>query len=212
MLDVAAAHLTVPTDDHRRRLHVWAESGDVGLIDALKSKAYGEFEGKLSEVQRICFLNGNIVVKAPAEGYIVRPLGDLDEHEARSLVSLRAFHPNDPPEEHRYNGWYSNIQRAPLYRRDLDLVAVAPTGELASFCTIWFDDLTRTGLFEPVGTAPEHQRRGLGKALLSEGMGRLHRLGAVAAFVGSYTQAAHALYASVGFEEYRVQVPWVKYV
>jgi hypothetical protein len=32
--------------------------------------------------------------------------------------------------------WYRDVQRAPLYRRDLDLVAVAPDGELAAFCTL----------------------------------------------------------------------------
>jgi GNAT superfamily N-acetyltransferase len=103
-----------------------------------------------------------------------------------------------------------NVQRAPLYRRDLDLVAVAPDGEIAAFCTIWFDDVTRTATFEPVGTVPDHQKRGLGKALMSEGLHRAQRLGADLAFVGSYSEAAHALYASVGFVDYELDEPWEK--
>jgi len=50
----------------------------------------------------------------------------------------------------------------PRYRRDLDLVAVADNRELASFCAIWFDDFSRTTLFEPVGTQqnpPNEKRR-----------------------------------------------------
>ena len=88
------------------------------------------------------------------------------------------------------------------------IVAVAPNGEFASFCTVWFDDVNRTGAFEPVGTAPEHQRRGLGKAVMCEGLRRLKRMGATMAYVGSYSPAAHAFYSSVGFTEYDLSFPW----
>ena len=91
----------------------------------------------------------------------------------RSWLSWKAFHSDEPDE--RYEGWewYRNVQRFPLYRRDLDLVAVAPDGELAAFCTVWFDDVTRTGSFELVGAHPAHQRRGLGRAVMYEGLRRL---------------------------------------
>jgi ribosomal protein S18 acetylase RimI-like enzyme len=106
--------------------------------------------------------------------------------------------------------WYRNIQTAPLYRRDLDIVAVAPDGAVASFCTIWFDDVTRTAYFEPVGTTPAYQRRGLGKAVLCEGLRRLKRMGGTIAYVGGYTEAANALYASAGFVQYALSEPWEK--
>jgi GNAT superfamily N-acetyltransferase len=97
-----------------------------------------------------------------------------------------------------------------LYRRDLDIVAIAPNGDMAAFCTIWFDDFVRTGYFEPVGTVPEHRHRGIGKSILTEGLIRLKHIGADIAYVSSYTEPAHALYASVGFKEYRVLEPWIK--
>ena len=105
-----------------------------------------------------------------------------------------------------------NVQAAPLYRRDLDLVAVAPDGELAAFCTVWFDDVTRTAAFEPVGTHPAHQRRGLGRAVMAEGLRRAARLGATLCAVGSYSEAAGALYASLGFTEYDLSEPWVSVI
>jgi mycothiol synthase len=144
------------------------------------------------------------------KGYTLRALGDAAELPARSWVSWKAFHPDEPDEAYDGWTWYPNVQRAPLYRRDLDLVAVAPNGELASFCTVWFDDVTRTGAFEPVGTAPAHQRRGLGKAVMVEGLRRLQRMGATLVTVGSYETAAHALYASVGFTEVDLCTPWLK--
>jgi mycothiol synthase len=87
---------------------------------------------------------------------------------------------------------------------------VAPDGELAAFCTVWFDDMTRTGAFEPVGTAPDHQRRGLGKAAMSEGLRRLKQLGARTAYVASFSPAAHATYESVGFTDFIRNEPWEK--
>ena len=83
------------------------------------------------------------------------------------------------------------------------VAAFAPTGEMAAFCTAWYDDVTRTAYFEPVGTAPEHQRRGLGRAVLAETLRRLQRIGCVVAFVGGYSIPANALYASAGFAQKR---------
>ena len=106
--------------------------------------------------------------------------------------------------------WYRNILFAPLYRRDLDLVAVAPDGSIAAFCAIWFDDVTRSAYFEPVATVPAHQRRGLAKALMSEGLQRLQRMGALTAFVSGYSVAANALYQAVMGNDHATSEPWVK--
>lgn len=95
-----------------------------------------------------------------------------------------------------------NVQNAPLYRRDLDIVAIAPDGAVASFCTTWFDDVTRTRYFEPMGTAPAHQQHGLGKAVMSEWLHRLKKIGGTLAPVGGHTPAANALYTTVLSTEY----------
>lgn len=81
---------------------------------------------------------------------------------------------------------------------------------MAAFCTIWFDDVTRSAYFEPVATVPAHRRRDLGKALLTEGLRRLQRMGATRAFVGGQSPAANALYRSVMGPKYELYEPWVK--
>ena len=107
----------------------------------------------------------------------MRPLGDVDELPARSWFSWKAFQPDEPEENYEKLGWewYLDIQRCPLYRRDLDLVTIAPNGDIASFTTVWFDDVTRCAYFEPVGTYTPYQRRGLAKAVMYEGMRRAKR-------------------------------------
>lgn len=99
---------------------------------------------------------------------------------------------------------YARLRERPVYRPDLDLVAVTPAGELAAYCIVWWDPETRVGEFEPVGAAVAHRRKGYGKALLREGLRRLRALGATDAVVVSSTgpdwEASRRLYASVGFE------------
>ncbi|MBK8417547.1 GNAT family N-acetyltransferase [Candidatus Villigracilis saccharophilus] len=95
-----------------------------------------------------------------------------------------------------------------MYR--LDIVAVAEDGELTAFCTVWFDDVTLTTVFEFVGTHPNHQNRGLGKAVMSEGLRRAGRLGATLATVSSYSTGARALYNSMGSSKLDLLEPWIK--
>jgi mycothiol synthase len=208
MLSVAEKHLGWPNAEGRNRVQVWAHSEDDLRQRILVHRGY--VKGEQPEYQRRRSMSVPVPDVPVAAGYTVRPLGDVEELPARSLVSWKAFHPDEPDD--RFGGWewYHNIQRAPLYRRDLDIVAAAPSGDFAAFCTVWFDDVTRTGAFEPVGTGPDHQRRGLGKAVMCEGLRRLRRLGARMAYAGSYAPGAHALYASAGFTEYDLSEPWVK--
>ncbi|MBN2227688.1 MAG: GNAT family N-acetyltransferase [candidate division Zixibacteria bacterium] len=211
MLAVAELYLAVTDNSGQRSLHVWARKDDISRQETLKKQGYHISEKHKSEHQRRRFFSEPIASMPVAEGYIIRSMGDIDEHRKKELASWRAFHP-DESDEGFEPGWYRNVQRAPLYRRDLDIVAVAPDGEYAAFCTIWFDDVLRTGHFEPVGTAPQHQRRGLGTCLLTEGLIRLRGLGGDLAYVGSYAEPAHTLYKSAGFETYSILEPWIKEV
>ena len=71
-------------------------------------------------------------------------------------------------------------------------------------------DHARCGELWGIYIAPAYWRRGLGKAVMCEGLRRLKRMGATKAFVGSYSPEAHALYASVGFVEYELLESWNK--
>jgi mycothiol synthase len=213
MIATAEEHLSILPTERRPAIRVWAVSEDGMRQEVLRSRGYRVFERLNSkEYARWRRLDGEVPQVPVAQGYTVRPLAGDDEIPARAWASWRAFHPEEPADKYQGWEWYRNVQRAPLYRRDLDLVAVAPGGEIATFATIWFDDVTRTGAFEPVGTVPEHQRRGLAKAVLYDGLRRLKWIGAKRAHVGSYTPGAHAAYEAAGFEEYELLEPWTKEV
>ena len=208
MIDLAEQQLAVTTPEGRRELAVWAHQGDTLREDILTRRGYRQ--GSRPEYQRIRHLNGSIPDVPAPPGYTIRSLGGVDDLPARSWASWRGFHPNEPDENYQGWEWYPNVQRCPLYRRDLDIVAEAPGGEIAAFCTMWYDDVTRVGMFEPVATVPEHQKLGLGKAVMFEAMRRVQHLGATHVTVGGFSEAANALYASTVSPEYELFYWWEK--
>lgn len=209
MLDVAEQKLPNKKDDGKQELITWVNAEDAIHKDILTRRGYVRSKFSAEHMRSRPFSQPIPDSVAPG-GYTVRALGDESELPARSWLSWKAFHPDEPDEKYQGWEWYRNIQRVPLYRRDLDIVAVAADGELAAFCTVWFDDITRTAVFEPVGTHPNHQKRGLGKAVMSEGLRRAQRLGATLATVSSYSAGAHALYESMGFTDVDILEPWIR--
>lgn len=209
MLEVAEQKLRKTKDDGKKELIVWVNAADDATKRLFTERGYARSKFSAEHMRRR-FLSQPISDSAPPGGYIVRALGDESELPARSWLSWKAFHPDEPDEKYDGWEWYKNVQRVPLYRRDLDIVAVAPDGEMAAFCTVWFDEVTRTAVLEPVGTHPNHQKRGLGKAAMSEGLRRAQRLGATLATVSSYSTGAHALYESMGFTDVDLLEPWIK--
>ncbi len=211
MLDVAEEHLSVNGPDGRRQLTVWAPEPDELRKGLLVRRGYSKTDGAETNWRRD--LRAPIPDVPVPPGYIVRSLGDGLELLERCYASGLGFHRGDiriAVENRDDPTWYRNIQTAPLYRRDLDIVAVAPDGAIAAFCTIWFDDVTRSAYFEPVATVPAHQRRGLGKAVLTEGLRRLQRMGCTMALVGGSNPRAKALYGSVMGPDCEVYEPWQK--
>jgi mycothiol synthase len=211
MIRVAEEHLATTQPDGSLKLTIWAPAQDTLRQDILNHGGYTKDD--YAECQWRCRLDGPIPEVPIAPGYVIRSLGAGLELLERCYASGLGFHEGDiqiAVNNRKDPSWYRNIQMAPLYRRDLDLVAIAPEGDIAAFCTIWFDDVTRSAYFEPVATVPAHQRRGLGKAVMTEGLRRLQRMGAIAASVSGYSAAAHALYRSVMGSDHELYEPWVK--
>jgi mycothiol synthase len=211
IITIAEENLMVLSNrDGKRAIWIWAEQDDNVRQEILQKRGYTKRPGENREYSHRWDLNTALPDVSVAEGYSIRALHGPKDLPARSWASFKGFHPDDP--EDQYDGWewYLNIQRAPLYRQNLDIVAVDPNGEFVSFCTVWFDDVTRTGAFEPVATHPDHRRLGLAKAVIHEGVHRLKRLGATLATVGAEEAATHTFYMKVGFTDWDIIEPWEK--
>jgi len=101
---------------------------------------------------------------------------------------------------------------ASFYKKDLDLVVVAPDETFAAFCTVRMDPVSRIAEFEPVGTHPNYRKLGLGKALLCEGIQRLRKYDPTMICISgaATTEAANRLYDSIGFVEKVEVLQWQK--
>lgn len=210
MIVQAEAKLRAPSQAGYSVLWVGADAGDMQRIEILQKHGFVH-RPEHDEHQWRRSLEQPVSESQLPPGYEIRQLGGRQELPSRSWASWRAFHADQPNEN--YSGdwkWYLNIQDAPLYRPELDLVAAAPDGEVAAFTTIWYDEATGAGYFEPVGCMPEHQRRGLGRGLLLEGMRRLKKLGAVMCMTAGGSVHANGLYQAVLGPVYDVYQPWEK--
>ena len=108
----------------------------------------------------------------------------------------------------------AGVQAIWPYRDDLHVLIEAPDGTLVATTIIWFDPVSRTAEFEPVGTHRVYRRQGLATALLWHGMHRARDAGAetmLVACVGAPgNPAARDLYYRVGFKPFCRDLPHIQ--
>jgi predicted N-acetyltransferase YhbS len=99
----------------------------------------------------------------------------------------------------------ARLRQTSLYRADLDLVVHDGRDNVAAYGLFWCDPATATGLVEPMRTEDEHQRRGLGRHILTTGIELLAEAGAARIKIcyEPDNPASKGLYLSAGFEPLR---------
>ena len=195
-----------PSEADRWPLNTYVYDYDAERAALLARRGY-ENRGHCGYTRRRS-LDGPIPDARLPQGYLVRNARseDKDDREKLVAVSNAAFSSNRATAE-----IIRVLAGAPTYRPDLDLVVVAPDGTFGSFCIVWFSETNRIAVFEPVGTHPAHQRRGLAKAMMCEGLRRIEALGVATVYVGAGTgAAANRLYESVGFTDFDRDYLWRK--
>jgi ribosomal protein S18 acetylase RimI-like enzyme len=142
------------------------------------------------------------------DGFVIRPLAGEEEHASRAAAARRAFNSAMDPDAHTAR--YLRFMRSPAYVRDNDLVVVAPDGRIAAFTIVWPDTELSMAQFEPVGTDPDFQQRGLARALISAALTHLETLGITTAHVltNGENVAAIACYQACGFVQYDAVRNW----
>ncbi len=178
-------------------LLAWLTETDTATLEAIAQCGFRPAERRMSQFQRRVDEESPIVDADLPDGYRIRSVRGPAEVEDRMEVHRAAFAPSKMTVEK-----YERLTTLPHYRFEDDLVVEAPDGSLAAFAMAWWDPVARVGEYEPVGTHPDHRRRGLGRALLSHGLGRYRDLGAglVQVYSNADNAASEGLYQAVGFE------------
>jgi len=200
MIDWTEAHLTAPEgDDGQRRLDFFVFDYDGPRQRLLAGRGY-EKKPWFGRSRRLRFGNRPLPVPVVANGYVMRALRPGDDSEGDRMAALlnAAFNRTI----HTGAEYRTFMAHSPSFEYDLHLVAEAPDGSFAAHVGMTVEDVNHYGIFEPVCTHPDHQRKGLAQALMFEGLHRFKARGATDVYVGSGDAvAANALYDSIGFTE-----------
>ena len=130
-------------------------------------------------------------------GFSIRCVKGKDEAKQLTALHRAAFGTNHMSTEYRLA-----MMSTPQYIQELDLVVVAPGGELVAFCVCGFDDPDKkTGYTDPIGTHPSYRKIGLGRALISAGLIALKKAGANTVTLGTSSEnlAMQMLASECGF-------------
>jgi GNAT superfamily N-acetyltransferase len=107
---------------------------------------------------------------------------------------------------------FRSIQQAPSNVPELHLNILSEQGEIAAFCSVWWDRQNNVAELEPVGTVPRFQKKGLGAALLAHACNRLREMGCPLVTVESWSESvgANKLYEACGLQEVDRVYNWKK--
>lgn len=172
------------------------------LIDALGEHGYARRDDDRFFAHLRRSLDGLPAATPLPDGYSWQP----PDAAARAAIHSVAFGVTMP------EAVYRGIQRAPSYRPELDQLIVAPDGTPAASALAWVDG--DAAVLEPVGTSPEHRRRGLAGAASLAALRAARDLGArdarVCARGDDGYPAARAAYEALGFRVYARNVRLVR--
>jgi mycothiol synthase len=166
-------------DGKKEAYVMWVSQGDKILDEYLHRRGFQRTPDD------VVYMSRSLADPRPSlptpTGYIIRSSTGEADALARARAQYGAF--ESTLSFDIYAERYRRFMQSPVYDPELDIVAVAPDGQIGSFCIVWPDAVNKIGLFEPVGTHPEHKRRGLGKAVMSEALRRLRERGMTEACV-----------------------------
>lgn len=151
-------------------------------------------------------IDDSITYKLP-KGFTIVSLAERFDLKEYSKVMWRGFDNEGelPTTEERM----LNVKKqfaGPHVNLEHKIAVVAPNGEFASYCGMWYDSDTDYALVEPVATDPKYRMLGLGKAAVLEGVIRCGKQGAKRAYVGSSQQ----FYYNIGFYPISTETLWSK--
>ncbi len=188
-------------DEPMPPLLAYRSAGDHVLRTVLEARGY--VERQVVEVLRRC--------PVPAEpGHAVLPAGyrlvipDVtDPHDRHELMVIteRVFGVRfDDRAMLLEDRWQTPHAR---------IAAATAAGTFAAWCGVWATPGLGAGFFEPVGTDPDHRRRGLATAVMVEGLAWMRARGVRYAHVGTgATMDANRLYAGLGFRIFESTHRW----
>lgn len=197
---------TVPLEKHDRKCELSVFVNDTkGFMDHILTQR-GYIKDNKCRYYNVHTLN-KVYTPKLSDGFRFVDGTQIKDQRARLLCCHLGFHSDDEPDKLPVKDFF--LENAPTFRGELQLMTQNESGILCSYCTIWYDEKLKIGLFEPVCTRKNYRMHGIGKAMIIEGFRRLKEIGAEKAYVGC-SEELRKFYNSAGFITYDSDYPWKK--
>lgn len=206
MLDYAEqAFRTQKHSDKGDWLKIVANDEDAEFIDLLKRRGYAIDDWTETVLELECDKNHPLRYEL-ADGFTLTDYEETNDIDKVRWAIFKGFeNEGDAPED---LGKPASVT-CPFhyYDNSLKVYTVAPDGEFASHCGIWYNEINRIAYIEPVFTLPEYRGKGLAKAAIYEAINRCAERGAVKAVVLSDME----FYFNLGMKKTAGYHHWAKY-
>jgi ribosomal protein S18 acetylase RimI-like enzyme len=214
--------LTLPEYDFlKREMLIYAKenlskNGEFGIVIADTDSKFQDIAAELDffatvhkENDAIFYIDKTPTEYSLPEGFHITSMKETLNHYQYLRVLWKGFnHELNGEGEFQYSEEKEKSSEESMLRPYVDLnlkvAVVAPDGNFAAYCGMWYDPKAGYAVVEPVATDPKFRRMGLGKAAVLEGIKRVGELGAKVALVGSSQQ----FYYSIGLRPYRTATIW----
>jgi ribosomal protein S18 acetylase RimI-like enzyme len=174
----------------------YAFEDDVEMRAALERHGFTEPEESPMHFN-VCTLDAAPPLPDLPAGFRYRTVSEADVPE-RVAIHREVWSSPERPSRVTESS-FAHVRAEWPYRASLDCAVEAPDGRFAAYALLWPDDANGVGELEPVGVRDEFRRRGLGAAVCTFALRRWYEEGGREAIVYCATDAACALYESIGF-------------
>lgn len=207
MLDYAENNLQGKDDNGQRYIKVFINDFDREFEVLVTSRGYKKEEKPARPMTHLRITYPFRPDISLPDGFLLRSLAEDNDLAKLDRVIYRGFDHGEEPPTTDYEGRMKQ-QSVPSYRKELNIIVVAPDGNYAAYAGTWFEAKNKYAYVEPVCTDPDYRRRGLGKAAVLEGVRRCAEMGAQVAYVGSN----QLFYQAIGFKSLFTCNCWIKYL
>lgn len=193
-----------------------SKDGEFGIIIADTDLKFQDIAAQLGfratvdkESDAVFYLDKTSTEYHLPEGFHITSMKETFDLYQYGRVLWRGFnHELDGEGEFEFSKVKEMAGKEEMIRPNVDLnlkvAAVAPDGNFAAYCGMWYDPKAGYAVIEPVATDPKYRRMGLGKAVVLEGIRRVGKLGAKTALVGSSQQ----FYYNIGLRPFSTSTIW----
>jgi ribosomal protein S18 acetylase RimI-like enzyme len=177
----------------RAELGIMALQENLGLQRILAARGYAN-RGPAENFRLYDVTRPRPAASLP-EGYRLTTMVEVADAVAYAALERAVFR-----SDYLDEAWFRGKSSAPHYRPDLHVIALAPDGALAACAHGWLAAEGPMAEVDPVGTHPDHRRKGLALAATTEALNRLGAAGAELVLIASAPEPYHAnhLYEALG--------------